>query len=63
MFAYLANVRREPGQAVEGMLLYPTVDRELDLRYTMHGFPVRVATVNLAAEWEEVHARLLALLA
>jgi 5-methylcytosine-specific restriction enzyme subunit McrC len=59
LFAYLKNQRPVPGQTVEGMLLYPTVGRELDLRYVLHGFPVRVATVDLNQPWEAIHERML----
>jgi 5-methylcytosine-specific restriction enzyme subunit McrC len=43
------------------MLLYPAVDRDLDLRYVVHGHPARVATIDLTREWPEIHSRLLAL--
>jgi hypothetical protein len=38
------------------------VDRELDLRYTVHGHPIRVATVDLARDWTDIHRRLLDLI-
>jgi 5-methylcytosine-specific restriction enzyme subunit McrC len=64
LFAYLRNLALQivPGQTLEGMLLYPTVDRELDLRYMVHGHSVRVATIDLTREWPEIHSRLLALI-
>lgn len=43
-------------------MLYPTVDRELDLRYVIHGHPVRVATIDLAVEWPAINRRLLTLI-
>jgi 5-methylcytosine-specific restriction enzyme subunit McrC len=64
LLAYLRNlaVGAGPLQRLEGMLLYPTVDRELDLRYTVHGHPIRVATVDLARDWTDIHRRLLDLI-
>jgi 5-methylcytosine-specific restriction enzyme subunit McrC len=64
LFAYLRNlaVRDGQGKLLEGMLLYPTVDRELDLQYTVHGHPVRVATVDLGRDWLDIHRRLLELI-
>jgi 5-methylcytosine-specific restriction enzyme subunit McrC len=64
LFAYLRNlaVRDGPARLLEGMLLYPTVDLELDLRYTVHGHPVRVATVDLGRDWTDIHRRLLELI-
>jgi len=46
------------GQKPEGLLLYPTVLNDLDIRLILHGFPVRVATLNLALKWEDIGQRL-----
>jgi 5-methylcytosine-specific restriction enzyme subunit McrC len=62
LLAYLSNVELQPGESVEGMLLYPVVKDELRLRYDeLQGFPVRICTVNLAREWREIRAELLSL--
>jgi 5-methylcytosine-specific restriction enzyme subunit McrC len=63
LFAYLRNVAAGGGvdAAAEGILLYPQVDRTLDLRFTVHGHPVRIATVNLATDWRMIHDFLLRL--
>lgn len=65
LFAYLQNLKKtaRPGQVVEGILLYPTVAKTLDLHYTLHGHPIRIATVDLNVPWEQIHDRLLNLLA
>jgi len=42
-----------------GILLYPTVHQELNLSYTFHSHPVHIRTVNLNADWKQIHARLL----
>ena len=51
LFTYLVNFGRRRGEsvAVEGILLYPTVERSFDLRYDVMGFPLRVVSVDLAA--------------
>jgi len=43
------------------MLLYPTTTADVDEAMKVQGHRIRVATVNLAARWEDIHARLLAL--
>jgi 5-methylcytosine-specific restriction enzyme subunit McrC len=63
LFAYLKNVRAAPGQRLDGMLLYPAVGGGLDVRLTLHGHPVRVATVDLARPWAEVRRRMLEVIA
>ena len=62
LYAYLQNQRPAPGQALEGILLYPAAAQALDLRYTLGGFPVRVVTLNLHQPWPGIAADLLALL-
>lgn len=62
LLAYLGNVPAAPGQELDGMLLYPTVDRDLDLRYVLQGRRVRVATVNLNQPWPSIHTRMLELI-
>jgi 5-methylcytosine-specific restriction enzyme subunit McrC len=60
IYAYLKNIEAA-GRMVEGMLLYPTVDRSLDLEYEVDGHRVRVCTVDLGQEWRGIGERLLAL--
>ncbi|CAN5419571.1 5-methylcytosine-specific restriction endonuclease system specificity protein McrC [soil metagenome] len=45
-----------------GILLYPTVQQELDLCYSFEGHPVHIRTVNLNATWKTIHNRLLGIL-
>lgn len=60
---YLAHVReREPGQDLAGLLIYPTGGQSLRLNYRLLGTPVTVATVDLSAEWPEIHAELIELI-
>jgi 5-methylcytosine-specific restriction enzyme subunit McrC len=64
LFTYLRNLApaTDSGRPIEGILLYPTVDTTLDLRFTIHGHPVRVATVDLNAPWTAIRTRLLDLI-
>ncbi|MBD3362872.1 5-methylcytosine-specific restriction endonuclease system specificity protein McrC [Candidatus Dojkabacteria bacterium] len=62
IFAYIKNYKEEfPGQEVQGMLLYPTIDRELNLEYKIQGQKVSIKTVDLNKDWHVIHERLLAL--
>ena len=64
MFAYLKNLQcAESGKRkVEGVLLYPTVAKTLDLEYSVHGHRLRVATLDLNTHWTQIRQRLLELL-
>lgn len=59
---YLSHVsEKEPGQVLSGLLIYPTSGQSLRLNYRLLGTPVTVATVDLSAEWPEIHAQLIEL--
>jgi 5-methylcytosine-specific restriction enzyme subunit McrC len=62
LFSYLVNLEERESCIVEGMLIYPTVQRDLTLRYQIAGRPVAVVTVDLTAAWPIIRARLLDLL-
>lgn len=64
LFAYLQNMRIKVGnsQTVEGMLLYPTVSRTLDLEYVIQGHRIRIATIDLNTHWWQIKQRLLGFL-
>lgn len=57
MFSYLKNLEQFEDNDVryEGILLYPTVDRELNLNYEMHGHRIDIRTINLNQEWQKIH--------
>ncbi|WP_210518244.1 5-methylcytosine restriction system specificity protein McrC [Hymenobacter terricola] len=63
LYAYLQNQRPGPGQALEGVLLYPAAAQAVDVRYTLGGHPVRVVTLNLHQPWPGIAADLLGLIA
>ncbi|QNH62047.1 5-methylcytosine restriction system specificity protein McrC [Hymenobacter sediminicola] len=62
LYAYLQNQPTQPGQQLEGILLYPAATQFVDVRYTLGGHPVRIVTVDLAQPWPQISAALLALL-
>jgi 5-methylcytosine-specific restriction enzyme subunit McrC len=60
---YLAHVReREPAQDISGLLVYPADKQCLRLRYSLLGTPLTVATVDLSAEWKQIHSELIELI-
>ena len=63
LYAYLQNLRPAPGQALEGILLYPAAPAALDVRYTLGGHPVRIVTLDLHQPWPGIAAALLGLVA
>ena len=63
LFSYLRNFSESKygaGKEVSGLLLYPTTEQELDLKYGIHGHRIRIYTVNLNQEWEGISNDLLA---
>jgi 5-methylcytosine-specific restriction enzyme subunit McrC len=63
LYAYLQNLRPTPGQALEGILLYPAATAAVDVRYALGGHPVRIVTLDLHQPWPGIAAALLALVA
>jgi len=57
LFAYIKNAAEdEDPQYYEGMLLYPTTDKEpLDLQYRIHGHKMSIRSINLNQEWRGIH--------
>jgi 5-methylcytosine-specific restriction enzyme subunit McrC len=58
IFAYLKNCKARPvdGPPPEGILLYPTTSRDLDLSFVIGGHEVRVRTLQLDQPWQKIHA-------
>ena len=63
IFSYVCNLaKRSPEyEHCRGMLLYPTVETDLRLQYTLHNHRISVSTIDLAQDWREIHRRLLSL--
>jgi 5-methylcytosine-specific restriction enzyme subunit McrC len=66
IFSYVSNVAGANTQSnthkAEGILLYPTVDVELSEKYIIKDHPISVFTVNLNADWQLIHERMLEIL-
>ena len=64
IYAYLRSQERDDDPHsvnASGMLLHPSVGREVDEAATIQGHRIRFATVNLAADSLAIRARLLSL--
>ena len=46
---------------VKGMLLYPTIDKEINANFPIGGKSIGIRTLNLDTEWENISSRLLSL--
>ena len=61
--AYLQNKANEPGwENTEGILLYPAVDHHLDVRMTLLGHPLRVVSIDLDRQWQDIEAGLISII-
>lgn len=60
--SYLAHAAgADPARHHTGLLLYAQREKPLDFCIRLLGQPTRIATVNLGAEWQVIHQRLLSL--
>lgn len=59
IFAYVCN--SDFIGNVKGMLLYPTIEKEVNAKFPIGGKGIEVRTLNLNAEWSEIADRLLSL--
>ena len=64
LFTYVKNVEVQGGSAekCEGMLLYPTVKKEVDLTYQMEDHKISIKTINLNQDWRGISNDLLSLI-
>ena len=66
VFTYLSQWHRSSGTDVtpDGVLLYAkTRDEDVDLKYIISGYSLRVKTLDLNQPWGDIHDSLLRLLA
>ena len=65
LLAYLRNreATEVPGPKHEGMLLYPTVDKTVEVDVRLEGYTILARSIDLAQDWRAIHNRLLALIA
>lgn len=63
LFAYLKNIDQKNGTGpkCEGILLYPTVEKEINFLYEIEGHKVSIKTINLKQDWKEIHDSLLSM--
>ncbi len=56
IFTYVKNAEAQGGAAIncEGILIYPTVKKELDVTYPMGNHKISVKTINLKQEWKNI---------
>lgn len=62
LFAYLQNLNAMDSLPTDGILLYPTMNIELDFDYSSFEHKIKVATVDLNMTNQEIRNRLLALI-
>jgi len=64
LFSYLSNSRtsKHRTKTMEGMLLYPTVEKAINLDFNLDEYRVRVSTINLNQPWQDIRKDLLALI-
>ncbi|MDZ4851689.1 MAG: hypothetical protein SGI77_20570 [Pirellulaceae bacterium] len=63
LVAYLKNKSLDPGwESVDGILLYPAVDHQFDLTFSLLGHQVAIKSIDLDQDWPKIHQRLLSVL-
>jgi 5-methylcytosine-specific restriction enzyme subunit McrC len=59
IYAYVKALARTQAGEVQGMLVYPTTSRHLNLEYEIDGHAIHVRTVDLLLPWRDIHDRLI----
>jgi 5-methylcytosine-specific restriction enzyme subunit McrC len=61
LFTYVKNAEAQGGSSknCEGILIYPTVIKELDLTYSIENHKISIKTINLNQEWRKISEDLL----
>jgi 5-methylcytosine-specific restriction enzyme subunit McrC len=56
IFTYVKNAEAQGGSAIncEGILIYPTVRKEIDVTYPMENHKISVKTINLNQSWRNI---------
>jgi 5-methylcytosine-specific restriction enzyme subunit McrC len=61
LLAYIRNhALRHPELSIRGALLYPTNQDNIDAHLHLEGHAIRIQSLNLADDWKNIHAALLA---
>jgi 5-methylcytosine-specific restriction enzyme subunit McrC len=60
LFSYLINQRGKSDYSMNarGILLYPTIEGEVDLEYWFDSHRIQIKTINLNTSWREIDKRL-----
>jgi 5-methylcytosine-specific restriction enzyme subunit McrC len=65
IYSYLRNLEEDFSNPLnmtcEGILLYPTVSRELNESFVLGSHRIHIATVNLNSDWRSIERRLISL--
>lgn len=64
LLAYLRNreATKAQGPKHEGILLYPTIEKPLDINVCLEGFSIKARTIDLAQSWPGIHEDMLAVI-
>ncbi len=64
ILAYVNNIKgsEKKDKHYEGILLYPTIEKEIENFHGRHNEKIGIATVNLDQDWKGIHDRLLSLI-
>ena len=54
IYAYMKNTEVSENQSLEGMLLYPKVDQDIDLQFRKDGNKISVKTINLDQGFKDI---------
>lgn len=60
IFAYISNSQYKGKK--EGILLYPTIDKDIDAIFPITNKKIMIKTLNLNTEWENVEKRLISII-
>jgi 5-methylcytosine-specific restriction enzyme subunit McrC len=62
MYSYLRNLEEDMSSNInknaEGILVYPTVNANLDQTYFIGGHKIKIATVDLSRDWKQIASQL-----
>ncbi len=62
LMEYIRTSMREKSVPTQGMLLYPTVDTQLNERGKIENLDIKVATIDLSKDWKEIESNMIDLI-
>lgn len=57
IYSYLSNAEKR--EFMEGILLYPQTDQEINMAFEMNGYTIKILTINLNQHWSGIREQLL----